>query len=290
MVDYTPDDTLVYLHLPKCGGTTIHGILRSNFSEESRYYVDPSDIAGSRREFAAKTEEERQRIQLLHGHLSYGWHEHAPGSAVYFTFIRHPVERVVSHYNYVRYRTDHDHYLRDAVEREDMSIAEYVSSGVCDEMNNGQVRLLAGVEDIVQEPYGGSVLPYGTNDPALLDQALRNIDEHFVFVGLQEHFDESLLLLKRKLGLRRASYQRKNTGSQHYDKRKPTEREIEIIKKYNRLDVELYEAIERCWMREYDRLSMALLRLKWQHLWSSTRLAIEEAPRWIGKVKHKLFD
>lgn len=263
MIDYTPADTLIYLHVPKCGGTTIHGILRGNFSKGSRYYVDPSDVAGSRRELAAKSEQERRRIQLLHGHLSYGWHEHVANSAVYFTFIRHPVERVVSHYNYVRYRTDHDHYLRDAVEQEDMTIAEYVASGVCDETNNGQVRLLAGAEDIVQEPYGNSVLPYGTNDPGLLDRALQNIDNHFVFVGLQERFDMSLLLMRDCLQLETVTYQRKNIGTAHYRKRRPTDEDIEVIRKYNQLDFQLYQKMTERFDKAANVIRLPGLQLAW---------------------------
>jgi len=276
MVNYSPTDTLIYLHVPKCGGTTIHGILRDNFPADCRYYVDPHDVAGSRREFAAKPEKERRRIQLLHGHLSYGWHEHVPGTAVYFTFIRHPVERVVSHYNYVRFRTDHDHYLRDVVEREGMSIADYVTSGVCDEMNNGQVRLLAGVEDIVQEPYGDSALPYGTNDPELLNRALRNIDDHFVFVGLQERFDQSLLLMRSHLQLDSVTYQRKNTGTAHYRKRRPTDEDVEAIREFNQLDFQLYQKMLERFNKAVDVIRFSELRLmgfglrNYLHGWSSS--------------------
>jgi hypothetical protein len=252
--------------------------------------VDPNDVAGSRRELAAKSEGERRCIQFLHGHLSYGWHEHVPGSAVYFTFIRHPVERVVSHYNYVRYRTDHDHYLRDVVEREDMTIAEYVASGVCDEMNNGQVRLIAGVEDIVQEPYGNSTLPYGTNDPELLDRALQNIDEHFAFVGLQERFDESLLLLKERLRFNTVMYQRKNTSYHHYQKQYPSDDAINVIRKYNRLDLALYEAVEERWGQICDQLSLTPLDLCWHQLQNRMRTGLTKLRRRGGEVWSKLRD
>lgn len=256
------DKTLIYLHVPKCGGTTLHAILRKSFAEPRRFYVNGSDIASSREELAALSPERRSRIDLLHGHLSYGWHEILPREAVYFTLIREPVARVVSHYNYVRFRSDRDHYLREAVEREDMSIAEYVQSGVCDEVNNGQVRLLAGVEDIVQAPYGVSKLPYGTNDPALLERALHNVEKHFAVVGLQERFDESLLLLKARLGLRDITYRARNVGRHRYKKHRPTAEEIEVIKEYNELDLALYALMLKRFAQDLEAARLPAARLK----------------------------
>lgn len=239
----TSPRTLIYLHVPKCGGSTLNNLLKRNVPGSARYYVTPQDVATSRRELAALPDDEKRQIRLLHGHLSYGWHEHLPQEAVYFTVLRDPVARVVSHYNYVRFRTDHSHYLRDAVQREEMSLADYVTSGVCDEANNGQVRLLSGVEDIVQVPYGPSKVEYGTNDEALLEQALANIDRHFAMIGVQERFDESILLMGSKLGFTHLAYEPTNIGHHHYTKRTPTPDDVALIKRYNQLDLALYQMV-----------------------------------------------
>ena len=258
--------TLVYLHIPKCGGTTLNSILKANFPDDRRFYVDATDISGSRRELASLPEEKRRSIHLLHGHLSYGWHQLLPNKALYFTVIRHPLQRCVSHYNYVRFRTAHPHYLRDVVEREKMTLSDYVRSGVCDEMNNGQVRLLAGVEDIVQEPHGRSALEYGSNDPALLEQALHNIRRDFVVVGLQERYEESLLLLRHRLGLRRIASPRKNVARFHYDKHTATPTEVEVIEDYNQLDLALYCAMAEQFEDELGAIGCQDLQLCWLRL------------------------
>ncbi|MCS3668061.1 hypothetical protein GGP77_002304 [Salinibacter ruber] len=275
----------VYLHIPKCGGSTLNSILRGNFKEENRFYVDPSNISNSRRRLAEWSDEEKRSIRLLHGHLSYGWHELLPQDATYFTVVRDPVSRVVSHYNYVRFRTDHSHYLRETVEEEDMSIAEYVTSGVCDEMNNGMVRLLAGVEDIVQEPYGDSVLPYGTNDPALLERALENIDNHFVFVGLQEHFDESLLLLRDELDVDTITYSRQNTGSRHYEKRYPDDVDREAIHEYNELDIELYRRVRTRFEEALDTLVLPNAQVAWLRLRNVVRKHYRNARTKVRNIR-----
>jgi hypothetical protein len=61
----------------------------------------------------------------------------------------------------------------------------------------------------------------------------------FDFVGLTERFDESLLKMNKLFGIDLSTnYRRYHVSS---DKRKLTPREINIIKKYNRKDMMLYE-------------------------------------------------
>lgn len=237
--------TKIFLHVPKCGGTTLTRWLESLFSDDRCFQVDPLDIRRSKGELACMPAEERARIDLLLGHLSYGWHELVPRPCSYFTILREPIGRVVSHYSYVRWMTSHEHYLRDVVEAEDMSLGEYVASGVCDEVNNGQVRLLSGVEDIVQEPYGESSVRYGSNDRELLDRALENIVSHFAVVGVLENFDAGVRALCDAWGIPRSMRprDRRNVGRKHYKKAVPTSDELAVIRKHNQLDIELYEYV-----------------------------------------------
>ena len=200
---------LIFMHIPKCGGTTLTSILTEAVPEGRRFSVDGRNVAGSRRALAALPDGERRRIDLLLGHLSHGWHELlAPRPARYFTIVREPVARVVSHYNYVR---SHDgHYLHSAVVEGKMTLADYVESGITTEVNDGQVRQISGAEDIVQVPYGPSSIGYGADHGALLERALGNIERHFLLVGLLERFDESMRRLQRLTGLRIGTYRPKN--------------------------------------------------------------------------------
>lgn len=256
----TGEETLIYLHVPKAAGSTMISILERNVPPDRRFAVDGRDIQGSKKYLAGLSPAERAGIQLLYGHLSYGWHELVPGPARYFTIVRHPVDRVVSHYNYVRFRADGDHYLREEVVKKDMSLGEYVASGVCDEVNDGQVRLLSGVEDIVQEPYGLSRIPYGGDHSDLLEMALDHIESDFVFVGLQERFDESLRLLQRSVGLRRVEYRPLNIGRKKWHGVTPDAGEIEVIRHYNAADLELYRVLRERFENEAGRLQPLLGR------------------------------
>lgn len=236
-----PGKTLIFMHIPKCAGSTLTAILQQNFPECKRFHVNPMNIVASRKKLILLPDEDRDQIDLLYGHLSFGWHEPLDRDAVYFTVVRHPVARITSHYNYVLFGSNQNHYLHDEIVRKNMSIADYVTSGVSVELNNGQVRLFAGVEDIPQEPYGKSMISYGTNDPALLDMAMNHAERWFALIGIQECFDETLILLRDILGIRDITYRSLNIGKA--DGRNyivPSQKEIDTIVAYNKLDMALY--------------------------------------------------
>lgn len=225
------------MHIPKCGGTTLTSILTEAVPEGRRYSVDGRDIAGSRQALAGLPD--RRRIDLLFGHLSYGWHELlAPRQARYFTIIREPVSRVVSHYNYVR--SHEKHYLHSHVVEGKMTLADYVESGITTEVNDGQVRQMSGVEDIVQAAYGRSSVEYGGDHASLLREALGNVEAHFLLVGLLERFEESMRLLQRLTGLRVGSYRRKNATRSPAAVTNLSPGEAEVVRRFNRADGELY--------------------------------------------------
>lgn len=257
-------DTLIFLHIPKTAGTTINNILENNFPANSRFYINPSDTKESRAKLISMSDESKYDIRLLYGHMGFGWHNLLPTKCNYITFLRDPVERVVSHYNYVRFRLDHKHYLREIVEREKMGISEYVSSGVCDELNNGQVRLLTGIEDCLQVPYGKSEFEYGFNNREYLDLVLSNFRGHFAFVGIQAAFDKSLVLLKHKHQLlNNIKYKAKNVGTKRYAMINPTEGDLAIIRKLNSLDIELYNLTRTRFETEWRSLSYRNIWLRY---------------------------
>lgn len=232
---------LIYMHIPKCGGTTLTSILKKAVSPRRRYSVaDGNNIADSRAGLAKLSDRKRRRIDLLYGHLSYGWHGLLwPRPARYFTLVREPVARVVSHYNYIC--NQESHYLHADVVGRKMTVADYVESGITTEVNNGQVRQISGVEDIIQVPYGRSVAGYGVDHSALLKQAIENIERDFLLVGLLERFDESLDVLKQLTGLPIGAYRPKNVANSSSAVKTPTRDEIEVVRRYNREDWELYE-------------------------------------------------
>lgn len=230
---------LVFLHIPKAAGTTLHTILEKHYPRASHYSIF-EEPARQLQELGARSQKDRDRIRLLKGHFAYGAHQHLVGPSTYVTLLRNPVDRIISHYYYVK-RTPR-HYLYQKVTAENMDLAAYVTSHLTEELDNDQVRLLSGIERSI--PWGGCTHEH-------LDLAKRNISEHFAVAGVLERFDESLALMGLKLGWKWVPhYENQNITK---EKNEPIDPSIlDLIVKSNELDLELYEWVSARLDKELD--------------------------------------
>jgi hypothetical protein len=221
---------LLFLHIPKAAGTTLHSILEQHYAPSSQYSIfDPDQKA---KEFAGLPTERREPIRLLKGHIAYGLHQSLIGETTYITLLRDPVARVISHYYYVRGQPTH--YLYGRVMERRMSLREYASSNLTDELDNGQTRLLAGIES-------DRSVPIGACDANLLNIAKHNIERHFSLAGLSERFDESLALMAIMLGWDwTPSYRNLNVSTMRAEQGRIDASTRKCIEQANPLDVELY--------------------------------------------------
>ena len=138
----------------------------------------------------------------------------------------------MSQYYYVRRNTHNP--LHEQVAGGNMSIADFVSSGIAPGMNNGQCRFL----------YGGiDEFGFGETPPAMLDAVLANVDDHFLCVGVMERFDESLLLMSHRIGWDSPPYYiRKNVSKSRSSIRALDDDVRQVIESFNQLDLELYRS------------------------------------------------
>ena len=83
-------------------------------------------------------------------------------------------------------------------------------------MTNGQTRQLAGFpNDIASFDTLRAMSVKASdlkNEDELLEIAKKNLKKHFIIVGLVECFDESIILLRKQLGMKSLNYLRKNVG------------------------------------------------------------------------------
>jgi hypothetical protein len=229
-------NTLIFLHVPKAAGSTVNHILRWKYKPKSVY-----NISGSKDQlklrldtFKRLSEKQKSKIKLLRGHMPFGLHTDLPNKSVYITFLREPVDRVISEYFYVL--RSPSHYLYNKVVRNKLSLDEFVTSGVSTEMNDGQTRLIAGDFAGIDQN-----IPYGKTDNKLLNVAKNNLDSHFMVCGTVEKFDETLFLISELLGWRvRPYYFRRNVTESRPKNNEISGKTREIIEKHNRLDIELY--------------------------------------------------
>lgn len=222
---------MIFLHIPKAAGTTLHAVIKRQFPHDAIFTIDGANTQKSINEFKNLPEKQKQKIRCLKGHMPFGLHRYLSQPAVYITLLRHPVERMVSHYYYVLGKPRH--YLHNEVAARKMSLSDYVSSGMSPELMNGQTRSISGIRELVWE---------NGNEAAsadILAMAKGNLD-HFAVIGLSERFDESLILCKRLLGWRNVFYVKQNVTGSRPPKREISRETLKVIENHNELDLELY--------------------------------------------------
>ena len=216
---------VIFLHVPKTAGTTCRSLIEQRYAAEETFtFTDFGDIA----RFRNLSQAVRDEYRCLQGHLTFGVHEYLSRPATYLTFLREPVDRLVSVYYFILGNPYHD--LHDRFVRSGLSLREMVEHHPELLRDSGQVRLLAGVD----VPFGGVTREH-------LELAKANIEQHFPVVGLLERFDESLLMMAKEFAWSTPYYQRQNTTAV-----RPTVPELDpetrsAIERHNELDAELWD-------------------------------------------------
>jgi len=234
---------IIHLHIPKNAGTTLGRMLRLRVARDPRNWarLGPAlglpHIKGAWTERAealrALPERARRRVQLFDAHAAYGMHEALPGGedARYVTLLREPIDRTLSTYSYLREKGRMD----PATSIEDFASGPPVRQPLWT-VDNAQVRFLAGERgEIIDAPPGGVTR-------TMLDVALERIaSDRFLIAGLIERFDESVLLLARRLGWGRSTYMRSNVTRERLSRDELPAATIDFLRERNALDIELYE-------------------------------------------------
>jgi Sulfotransferase family len=235
MISRRRQPVLLFLHIPRTAGTTLNRALRKRV-DSKREILASARKPRSAQEFVAHAQSlpswDLGRIRYFRAHFSYGIHEHLPKPAVYFTMLRDPVERVISTYDFFMKQLGSD----------DVSMEDFIRKGrEGDERlhirwtDNVQVRMLAAHNG------EGVTVPIGSCTPDMLELAKERIASNmFVLAGLTERFDESILLLTKKLGWRSCYYVTYNVSKSRPRRRDVPSATRDLIESYNALDLDLY--------------------------------------------------
>lgn len=194
-----PPSCLLFLHIPKTAGSSMRSILELNY-RKNEWFLAREMWKGSPN-FYALPEEKRKQLRLVMGHQPFGLHN-AIGerSFEYFTLLRDPVDRIISLYFYILRNSNHQFY--EEVHREKYTLADILHKKLSPAFDNCQVRLLSGEMNV----------PYGEITETHYNKAIENLERYIPLAGLQNRFDEFVLLLADRYRWRRPYYRRVQVG------------------------------------------------------------------------------
>lgn len=232
-------EKLIFLHIPKSAGSTIKTIFKRQYKRNSFFIpANHPDLNILKEKLVSEN-----NIQLCFGHMDFGMHEFSGEGYKYATMIRNPIERVISQYYYVKRQPNHYLHHQAFIEN-NFSLAQYIENGLSTELDNGQVRIIIGAGGFHKNFHTKYDIPFGKCESWMLEEAKLNIEKHFMFCGLQEYFDESLILMKKEFNWKKhIGYVSQNITSQRKKSFEFKNNTLDIIKKYNSLDIQLYEWI-----------------------------------------------
>lgn len=220
-------NNLIFLHIPKNGGVTFNSILEKQYFEDTIFSIKVIDnIKLNTDEFINLSEEERRKIRVLTGHMLFGLHKYLYGKSQYITFLRKPLNRIISFYYFVL--SSPHHRLYNQVIK--MSLYDFAMNINQGDVNNAQIRMISGIDN---------------REDIMLEKALVNIDKFFPIIGLLECFNESLILLKEYYGWHYPVYSIRNKTKNRITSNEVDSKTKNAIIELNRGDYQLYDIIEK---------------------------------------------
>ena len=241
------DDTVFFMHLPKTGGISFRTILENQFALES---ICPAQITDEIRRIP---HDQLGSYRLFRGHFSYSLQDYVGRDFVWLTVLRHPIERTISHYRHIVRNRQGSEDMHDVVVGRNYDLIQFLEHPYTrQDTVNLQTRFISahelnhdGIESIKR--YGGVI------------EGIERLNQ-FAFVGLTEHFLDSLYLLAYTFGWYPVTqFQRLNTSPEKSRREDVTQAEIDAIYKHNAEDMALYEYAEKRFAEQYEQMSHTLL-------------------------------
>ena len=233
----------MFVHLPKCLGTSLTTSIGKHIRESAHVFeCEPcrDRIRNTVIERAKRQRVPVQSIRVIHGHAVFeGLHEVTERTPVYFTFLRDPVSRHVSTYN----------YLRTVMEQKDHPLAEHYRKMLSDgdrvmdypewaetrtAHHNVMSKTLAASSIEWKNPFR----PIPTDRDDHLNISKRFL-ERMQFIGFVERSANDLGIVSRTLGMKLPK-QRLNI-SKKYFKLDSKSKLAQRVRDMHAIDMELFE-------------------------------------------------
>ena len=239
---------VIFLDIPMTAGPAMRAVVKRQYAPGEVLSIYRPLMEDTLRDLRALDESRKRRSKFVLGHVSFGVHELLPDAAAckYVTVLRDPVERVIDEYEYIR--KTKQHFLHERVSG--MTLKDFACAGLSNGTHNGQTKYLTQTQwSSLPGPgrdAGAGAGAVSTLASGALEQTKRNLEEHFLVVGLAEELDTTLLMMKRRLGWKLPFYTGAAPAAPVQSLRATVSPDaLAAIEKHNELDLQLYE-----WSRE----------------------------------------
>lgn len=211
---------IISVHIRKCAGTTLRLGLEQCLGPRVLFdYGDeigsswPSSVAKRTRRLAKAQSRPRPLVRdfdLIHGHFYRSKYDFLPGPRRYMTFLRDPVQRVLSNYFYLKRNLGRQNPDSILVNRLGFSLLEFAQHA--DNQN-------------LQSQY-------------LQSETLDGLD----FVGIVENYADSVARMNARLELQVPVTDAHNVNAEAQGDYTVSPKDRAVIEDCNRVDLRLYEA------------------------------------------------
>lgn len=223
---------LVFFHIPKAGGSTLKEIINRQYPRDTTVWLS-FQHAGQMSAFLARSQAERNGLNCLMGHLPFGFHEELHRPSFLFTMLREPVSRFLSEYYYIVRHQLTGPWWPPAENL--VSVEAFLDYRIITNAMDVQTRIISGLL-----PGAGTPPPFEPLPEGALERAKANLRDHFGLVGDTDRFDETMLLLQKRMGWTRGvHYARRNTAPRKTTHKEVAPAVLERIHEHTRKDAEL---------------------------------------------------
>lgn len=254
------DPRIIYLHVPKCGGTTMHALLTAWFGAKNAhperynglYDYHVADLAGHK---------------IFSGHYDFYSTCLVPGRSFRLSFLRDPMARLISLYHF------HRAHSAAFIERHNLTLARWANEYDIDayfanervranvSIDNTMARNFSNVPQVVHTQPGVAGAPPPVPMTEMCRQAKANMAA-FDLIGFMDVYDASVDLLAEMLGQPPVSEFRseqvlddlmdRDPNMRRIDRQTPSAETLAHMEELIRYDREVYAEAERLFRPRID--------------------------------------
>lgn len=240
-----------FLHIPKTAGSTFTGILKRQYLGRKSFEFTgkgTSDI----KNFEALSDNDKTQIELFFGHAPLVTGIDLADNARTLTFLRDPISRVKSFCQHVS--EGKSPYLIKAFPPETFNLDVFLESGN-GELSNLQTKFLVNLGGF------GSPFPDKMSASEAKDTALENLFNKILHFGLQEYFDESLIIFTKTLNWNMPFYISRNKKNPN-KLIKFEKKHLLRIAELNAIDIEVYRLAKERFINVLNSVEFDKTKLK----------------------------